>query len=49
MPARINSNYWPDQKNLNDFKPITISPADTTAAAGGVVAGLALFAVSKYV
>ena len=48
MPARINSNYWPDQKNLNDFKPITISPADTTAAAGGVVAGLALFAVSKY-
>lgn len=49
MPARINSNYWPDQKNLNDFKPITIIPADTTAAAGGVVAGLALFAVSKYV
>lgn len=49
MPARINSNYWPDQKNLNDFKPITISPADTTAAAGGIVAGLALFAVSKYV
>ena len=49
MPARINSNYWPDPKYSNDFKPITISPADTTAAAGGVVAGLALFAVSKYV
>lgn len=49
MPARINSNYWPDPKNSNDFKPITINPADTTAAAGGVVAGLALFAVSKYV
>lgn len=49
MPARINSNYWPDPKNSNDFKPITINPADATAAAGGVVAGLALFGVSKYV
>ena len=49
MPARINSNYWSDPKNSNDFKPITINPADATAAAGGVVAGLALFAVSKYV
>lgn len=49
MPARINSNYWPDPKNSNDFKPITINPADATAASGGVVAGLALFGVSKYV
>ena len=49
MPARINSNYWLDPKNSNDFKPITINPADATAAAGGVVAGLALFGVSKYV
>lgn len=49
MPARINSNFWSAPKNSNDFKPITINPADATAAAGGVVAGLALFGVSKYV
>lgn len=49
MPARINSNYWSAPNNSNDFKPITISPADAPAAAGGVVAGLALFGVSKYV
>ncbi|WP_103650374.1 hypothetical protein [Campylobacter concisus] len=49
MPARINSNYWSAPKNSNDFKPITINPADATAAAGGIVAGLALFGVSKYV
>lgn len=49
MPAHINSNYWSAPKNSNDFKPITINPADATAAAGGVVAGLALFGVSKYV
>ena len=49
MPARINSNYWSSPKNSNDFKPITINPADVTAAAGGVVAGLALFCISKYV
>ena len=49
MPAHINSNYWSASKNSNDFKPITINPADATAAAGGVVAGLALFGVSKYV
>lgn len=49
MPARINSNYWSAPKNSNDFKPITINPADATATAGGVVAGLALFGVSKYV
>ena len=49
MPARINSNFWSDPKNSNDFKPITINPADATAAAGGVVAGAALFGVSKYV
>lgn len=49
MPARINSNYWSVPNNSNDFKPITISPADAPAAAGGVVAGLALFGVSKYV
>ena len=49
MPALINSNFWSAPKNSNDFKPITINPADATAAAGGVVAGLALFGVSKYV
>ena len=49
MPARINSNYWSDLQNSNDFKPITINPADVTAGAGGVVAGLALLGVSKYV
>lgn len=49
MPARINSNFWSASKNSNDFEPITINPADATAAAGGVVAGLALFGVSKYV
>ena len=49
MPARINSNFWSAPKNSNDFKPITINPADATAAAGGVLAGLALFGVSKYV
>lgn len=49
MPARINSNFWSAPKNSNDFKPITINPADATVAAGGVVAGLALFGVSKYV
>ena len=49
MPARINSNYWSAPKDSNDFKPITINPADATAAAGGIVAGLALFGVSKYV
>lgn len=49
MPARINSNYWSAPKNSNDFKPITINPDDATAAAGGIVAGLALFGVSKYV
>ena len=49
MPARINSNFWSAPKNSNDFKPITINPADATAGAGGIVAGLALFGVSKYV
>ena len=49
MPARINSNFWSAPKNSNDFKPITINPADATAATGGIVAGLALFGVSKYV
>lgn len=49
MPARINSNYWSATKNSNDFKPFTINSADVTAGAGGIVAGAALFGVSKYV
>lgn len=49
MPARINSNFWSAPKNSNDFKPITINPADVTAGAGGIVAGAALFGISKYV
>lgn len=49
MPARINSNYWSAPKNSNDFKPFTINSADVTAGAGGIVAGAALFGVSKYV
>lgn len=49
MPARINSNYWSATKNSNDFKPITINSADVTAGAGGILAGAALFGVSKYV
>jgi len=49
MPARINSNFWSAPKNSNDFKPITINSADVTAGAGGIVAGAALFGLSKYV
>ena len=49
MPARINSNYWSALKNSNDFKPFTINSADVTAGAGGIVAGAALFGISKYV
>ena len=49
MPARINSNYWSATKNSNDFKPITINSADVTAGAGGILAGAALFGLSKYV
>ena len=49
MPARINSNFWSAPKNSNDFKPFTINSADVTAGAGGIVAGAALFGVSKYV
>ena len=49
MPARINSNYWSVSKNSNDFKPFTINSADVTAGAGGIIAGAALFGVSKYV
>lgn len=49
MPARINSNYWSATKNSNDFKPITINSADVTAGAGGILAGIALFGLSKYV
>lgn len=49
MPARINSNFWSAPKNSNDFKPFTINSADITAGAGGVVAGAALFGLSKYV
>ena len=49
MPARINSNYWSATKNSNDFKPFTINSADVTAGAGGILAGAALFGVSKYV
>jgi hypothetical protein len=49
MPARINSNYWSSTKNSNDFKPFTINSADVTAWAGGILAGAALFGVSKYV
>jgi hypothetical protein len=49
MPARINSNYWSATKNSNDFKPFTINSADVTAGAGGILAGVALFGVSKYV
>ena len=49
MPARINSNYWSVTKNSNDFKPFTINLADVTAGAGGILAGAALFGVSKYV
>ena len=49
MPARINSNFWSALKNSNDFKPITINSADVTAGAGGIVAGAALFGLSKYV
>lgn len=49
MPARINSNYWSVTKNSNDFKPFTINSADVTAGAGGILAGAALFGVSKYV
>lgn len=49
MPARINSNFWSAPKNSNDFKPITINSADVTAGAGGIVAGAALFGISKYV
>ena len=49
MPARINSNFWSAPKNSNDFKPFTINSADVTAGAGGIVAGAALFGLSKYV
>ena len=49
MPARINSNFWSAPKNSNDFKPFTINSADITAGAGGIVAGAALFGISKYV
>lgn len=49
MPARINSNFWSAPKNSNDFKPITINSADVTAGAGGILAGAALFGLSKYV
>ena len=49
MPARINSNYWSATKNSNDFKPITINSADVTAGVGGILAGAALFGLSKYV
>ena len=49
MPARIDSNYWSATKNSNDFKPITINSADVTAGAGGILAGAALFGLSKYV
>lgn len=49
MPARINSNYWSVSKNSNDFKPFTINSADVTAGAGGIIAGAALFGLSKYV
>lgn len=49
MPARINSNFWSAPKNSNDFKPFTINSADVTAGAGGILAGAALFGVSKYV
>lgn len=49
MPARINSNFWPAPKNSNDFKPFTINSADVTAGAVGIVAGAALFGLSKYV
>ncbi|WP_149723751.1 hypothetical protein [Campylobacter concisus] len=49
MPARINSNFWSALKNSNDFKPFTINSADVTAGAGGIVAGAALFGLSKYV
>ena len=49
MPARINSNFWSAPKNSNDFKPFTINSADITAGAGGIVAGAALFGLSKYV
>ena len=49
MPARINSNFWSAPKNSSDFKPFTINSADVTAGAGGILAGAALFGVSKYV
>ena len=49
MPARINSNFWSAPKISNDFKPFTINSADVTAGAGGIVAGAALFGLSKYV
>ena len=49
MPARINSNFWSAPKISNDFKPFTINSADVTAGAGGIVAGAALFGISKYV
>lgn len=49
MPARINSNFWSALKNSSDFKPFTINSADVTAGAGGILAGAALFGVSKYV